>query len=552
MKKIFRNILLCYFLPVFILLGLIGLTSVESYSHAETTVSSYSASDWMPFNYVLSTGFGMSAKKKNIRTTLSYEDNMLTVSGNTATGGVGVTFLPEVNLDGFSIELELDNWRVNSPDKWLGISFMDKGLKTDAYNEVPVYAKHSETWANEYGAGVLMAWRPMPQTGVGAQPGVIRIQFNNIGIKHSFIEADIWGTTYNPGAGQYNDGILTWTGQVNFIQLCDTNWQPLQDYSSVKISIREITVNGRKGYAVDYNDGYYIRLEESINWPTKESNLSLFSMLDINGDDTLDEWEKDLFRRGSAWTDTTHGGTYRSHIQYANYGDPLYSLYNFEKMIKNSGGRLYLNVIYRDCLDMPEGENAQFKIKKINGVNPTQSETTSLTAPKEVTGKISATLHEENLYAGVYPSMVSGIVTDEAEIKNDTVASKINSQKNKLKVNKADKINFFGKTDDYGNVSIISPLKISYDLTGITNFSVYEVSGSDIKSVDVTTENNRAIFSIKDSATTYVLFYNDSSGRRGCGCGSYIGLFNVLWISPIILIFAVVNLSRKKKRQADL
>ena len=238
------------------------------------------------------------------------------------------------------------------------------------------HSKHSESWSNDMGAGTLMAWRPFNQTGENAQPGVLHIQFNNIGIAHSFIDPQTG--EYNEDAGSYADGVLGWSGYLSTIQLCDTDWQPLTDYSYVKVSIREITENERKGYAVDFNDGYYIRTEDSIVWPTEESDLELYNDIDKNQNGILDEWEKNLFSHGSAYSYTYEDVTYDSMVPYANWGDPLYSLYNFNQLVKDNGGRLYFNALYKDAFNMPEGEQMQFTIKKINGKNPTQSETTSL------------------------------------------------------------------------------------------------------------------------------------------------------------------------------
>ena len=86
-------------------------------------------------------GFWYNAKKVSINSYLDYANDELKVYGSMSKGGIGVTFLPEIELDGFSFEMSMDNWQYNSTDKWFGITFMDKGEKTDIYNEVPFQAQ---------------------------------------------------------------------------------------------------------------------------------------------------------------------------------------------------------------------------------------------------------------------------------------------------------------------------------------------------------------------------------------------------------------------------
>lgn len=508
-----------------------GMTSVSA---AE---DSWTADDWKPHNYVLSEGFGLNAKKVSVRSNLSYANNQLAVSGTTSKGGIGVTFVPEIDLSNFSLELSLDSWQANSTDRWFGITFLDKGEKTDIYNEVPFWSKHSESWSNDYGAGTLFAWRPH------ATPGVLQIQFNNIGIEHSYL--DVNTLEYNPKAGEYADGVLGWSGYLSTIQLCNTDWTPMTDYSQVKITVREITdaETERQGYAFDINDGYWYRTDDSIVWPTPETDAALYDQLDLNGNDVLDDWEKDLFKYGPAYQDTEHGDTYTSWVPYANWGDPMFSLYNFNQIVKENGGRLYLSVLYKDAFDMMEGE-AQFTVKSVDGKAATSSETVDLNAPKTVDANgIKATIKAENTYAGVYPSMVTALTTKAADEKDVAeMQSAIDAKKSALGVNTAEAVTFAGQVNLSGetkDVAIISKMTIQYDATGKDNFKVCKITGTDLDDVEVTMDGNLATFEIKDSESVYVLLYN---GQGGGGCGSAV--FSFMTLAAMLCVVALIKMKK--------
>lgn len=539
MKKLFASVLIVALLVCAgISSQLVGVSAAEA--------ESYSASDWMPHNYVLAEGFGSSQKKTNIRTDLSYENNTLKVTGATSKGGVGVTFLPQINLSDFSMEMSLDKWQANSTDKWYGINLLDKGEKTDIYNEVPFYSKHSESWSNDYGAGTLFAFRTFSQTGTNSRPGVLQIQFNNIGIVHSW---DAEGN-YNPDAGKYSDGTLGWSGYLSTIQLCDTNWEPLTNYNKIKITSKEIThENGQKGYAFDINDGYWIRTEDSINWAEIEADADLFAQLDINVDGTLDDGEKALWQCGPAYKATIGGTEFSSFVPYINWGDPLHSLYNFNKLLTDSGKRLYLSAMYKDAFNMPEGENAQFTIKTVNGKNTTKSETTSLNTEKVIaSGDITATLKAENLYAGVYPSMVNKLITGETDAKKySKVLEKIEAKKSELGTKNYECVNFFGEvtvSSSPKTVSLIAPIDVTMNLNGKTNFKLYKITGTDLDEVTVTETDGKAKFSVKDSASIYVMYYSagGSGSTVGCGgCNSVVGTNPTLTMGVFIIITAALG-----------
>lgn len=553
MKKIATLLLAACLLPSTAL----GVTASADSAQKNT------ASDWMPHNYVMTEGFGLNLKKVDVRTWLDYSNDQLRVYGNTSKGGVGVTYLPEINLDDFTMELSLDNWQVNSTDKWFGLTFMDKGEKSDMFNEVPFYSKHSESWDNEYGAGEIFGFRPFAQTGEGAQPGVLQIQFNNVGIEHSYSENNAGGN-YQDIAGEYSNGKLGWTGYLSTIQLCDSNWQPVSDYSNIKITIKKIENadgKGHDGYAFNFNDGYWYRTEDSIVWPWDVNGAvtdqTVYDMLDVNGDDSISEEEKNLFRRGPAYTAEIDGKTYESHVQFLNYGDPLHNLYNFNQNLKNNGKRLYLNVLYKDAFNMPEGENAQFTVKSVNGMAATSSETLNLGAEKVVTeGDITATVKEENVHAGVYPSKIKSLTTATAQAKNYAKAAAAIEEKATELGKKCEVINFVGEVQlsaGFVNVELQNALSLTYK-TAKQNVQIFKVNNSTknaLEEVALTAVEGGYTFDI-DGSSIYAIYYtagnvggNGGGDASEEGCGSTIG-GGIAVLSSLMLAAAVMGVSKKK------
>ena len=98
-----------------------GLTAAS----ADNASQSYTASDWMPFNYVLTSGAGSSTRYEDIRTTLDYGNNKLTASGTTTKGGMGVSFLPEIDITDFEMSVSLNSWQAVSSDRWFGMTLTD-------------------------------------------------------------------------------------------------------------------------------------------------------------------------------------------------------------------------------------------------------------------------------------------------------------------------------------------------------------------------------------------------------------------------------------------
>ena len=553
MKKIATLLLAACLLPSTAL----GVTAFADSAQKNT------ASDWMPHNYVMTEGFGLNMKKVDVRTSLDYSNDQLRVYGNTSKGGVGVTYLPEIDLDNFTMELSLDNWQVNSTDKWFGLTFMDKGEKSDMFNEVPFYSKHSESWDNDYGAGEIFGFRPFAQTGEGAQPGVLQIQFNNVGIEHSYSENNAGGT-YQNIAGEYSNGKLGWTGYLSTIQLCDSNWQPVSDYSNIKITIEKIENadgKGHDGYAFNFNDGYWYRTEDSIVWPWDingdVTDQTVYDMLDVNGDKAISEEEKNLFRRGPAYTAEIDGTTYESHVQFLNYGDPLHNLYNFNQNLKSNGKRLYLNVLYKDAFNMPEGENAQFTVKSVNGKAATSSETLNLVADKTVTeGDITAIVKEENVHAGVYPSKVSSLTTATAQAKNYAKAVTAIEEKATELGKRYEVINFVGEVQlstGFVNVELQNALTLTYK-TGKQNMQIFKVNNATknaLEEVTLTAVDGGYTFDI-DGSSIYAIYYtagnaggNGGEGAAKKGCGSSVD-GGIAVLSSLMLVAAVMVVRKKE------
>ena len=119
---------------LFLLLTLsmvLSFAALRKVNADETTVST---SDWMPQRYVLS-GY-------EIPTVMTYTDKSVTFSGslNAGIATTGFNYLKPVDLNNFSIDMELD---IPDIDKltWLCFTFLDKNLMMDAENSVAPVAE---------------------------------------------------------------------------------------------------------------------------------------------------------------------------------------------------------------------------------------------------------------------------------------------------------------------------------------------------------------------------------------------------------------------------
>ena len=458
---------------------------------AEEAVSS---TDWMPFNYVLSEGFGSSRKLLEIRTDLDYSGGKLTVSGRTSKGGVGVVYLPEITLDGFNMNITVNSWQEVSPDRWFGMSLTDVGAVTDDDNELPFYAKHSESWANEYGAGTLFAFRPNGN-------GAMQIQFNYIGINGSY-DAD---NNRAANAGEYNDGYLGWCGWLGHIQLYNRDWTVKTDYENIDITVKALAEGG---YAFDINGGYW-RRTDAVAW--NDLAPDVLAELGVSTHAELTDEVKDKFMFGPAYE--------TSIIPYANWGDDYYALYKYEQRLKAAGKRLYMRFMYKDAWDIREGTaDASFTVNSINGRSATDGTDPLLTKENKIEGKLSATLKSENLHAGVYPSKVASLVTADVPEKNYSQA------KTAVDAYKTRKVFCVkGKTADGKEISLISATTVKFDFSEYNNAKLYKIVGSDL---DLVGEGASVEVKVNSSQTNYVLVYD--AAKKGCkgemGTVSLIGM----------------------------
>lgn len=520
-----------------------AVAGVSSVSADTAAPESYTASDWMPFNYVLTTGAGSSTQYEDIRTELDYSNDKLTATGTTTKGGMGVSFLPEVDITNFEMNVSLNSWQAVSSDRWFGMTLTDVLVKEDRFNEVPFYSKHSETWDNSYGAGVLFAVRPNSD-------GKMVIQFNYIGIAPTYNAEG--GLASN--AGEYQDNYMQFTGYIAQIQLCNEDWTDKTDYSDINISMKGLYEgDALKGIAFEINDGYWKRTD--WNWgtptddPTKgltqtESNLeeNVFALLDKDANGYLSADEQNNFVYGSAWN---NGAEKASILEYANYGDNFYSLVKFAENLKANNKRLYMSYMYKDAFNIRENSPAaSFTINSVNGKAATASETTDLTADKTIEGTVSATLKETSLHAGVYPSMIQSL---------ELVAADANSYKAAESAIKAigssyDVVNVKARTADGKDCSLISRTEITLDTTNYPNAKLYKITGSDVDEVDVTEENGKMTFTANSSDVNFVLYYdkaNADNGGESSGCGSVVGGAMVL---PMLAVAGVAVVAKKRRK----
>lgn len=484
------------------------------------------ATVWTPFNFVLKDG----NSKVDTRTKLTYADGKITASGKDA-NGMGVFYHPEITLDGFNANMSLNSWNDDSSDRWFGISFTDVGQFTDSVNEVPYYAKHSESFANAYGAGVI--FQLVPATAMDAAQGIINVRFVNLGIQGSVNE-----TTGAPisNAGEYLDSQFNFARSwVTKIQLCNSDWTNKTDYSNIKISLKKVG----NAYGFDLNDGYWKRIDEGINWNVSEQAEEVLTALgiDSNRGGTLTADEKAKLLIGPA-ANTDSDASTNSIIPYLNYGDPFTSLVNFEQTIANANKRLYARFIYQDQFEKLDDVNS-FTVNSVMGNAASNGQDFPVISNKAITGKLSATLTEDSLHAGVYPTMVNElVVADSTATVKPAVQTAIDSAASG-KTYKV--INFKGKLANGNLVELVSRVDISFNMSDYENAKLYQIKGSELVAVDGT----GTVSISTNSNTNFVIVYEGGSSSSGGGCGGSISTACAV-VVPVLLALAGVIVAKKK------
>ncbi len=515
---------LAVFASVLLALGII--LSMVFGSKAPETVLADGTPAWSPFNYVLMN----EGQLANARTKVTYNGGKLTAEGGDV-DGMGVIYHPEVNLDGFEINVSLNAWNNDSSDRWFGLSFTDVASITDNYNADPVYAKHSESFSAETGAGVLMELIPA-YDGEEAN-GYLTVKFVNIATVRS---VDHVTGNKNANAGAYLgtagfDFTRSYFGETEQIVLCNTDGTVKTDYSNIKITAKRLDT----GYAFEINDGYWKR---KTNAPVETAVNSLsddvLELLEIDrtsrAGTSLTEQEKEKIMKGSAF-----GGV----IPYINWGDDLTSLANFENIVEDANGRLYTRFFYKDKFDRLEGNNS-FTINSIGGES-IEAEA-DLYGSKEVTGKLSATLKYTDLPAGVYPSSAKELVVVEA------AESAYNRAKDNVEAVAAGKsykvVNFKAKLNNDRVVDLTERVDITFDMSDYTNAKLYQISGKNVNEV-----NGTGTVEVKTNSTAcFVIVYEGGDGAgSGSGSGGCGGAISSLGIAvPVVLVLAGFVVAKKR------
>ncbi len=611
MKKIGKISALC----AASLLAMGTLFAVKPTASVSAEENAHTAEDWIPFNYVLTSGAGSNTQYKDIRTELDYSNGKLTATGTSTSGGMGVAHLAPIDImDGLSVNVTLNNWQANSSDRWFGFSLTDVLVTSDKHNEVPFVSKHSEAWLTEYGAGYLFCVRPLGD-------GKLTVQMNNMGILGSY-DAD---GNYSATAGDYESGTLGWlTGVVTDVQLYNADWTIKTDYTDIDFTLTPIEESGSVvGFAFEVNNGYYKR----TNWnpacdlisdeakanvegyteltERQKNNLfgdlvydeifadeaaveaalqgdgiifekyyyakiddkymrtscdlvtvnnsnvdpAIFDQLDTNNDDMLSPAERENFIDGSANSD--------SLLKYANkrfvgYGDELYCLAKYYEKLQAANKGLYFKFMYKDAYDMREGE-ASFTINSFNGKAATKSETYSLEEDNKVEGKLSATIKTENFHAGVYPSMVESLKA--VAVEADDYAAAKSAIEAKAGGNAYEVVSVKGViAESKTEVSIISALNVSYDLSDKTNVKLYKINGSELEEISV--ESGKANVTVNSSKDMFVIVSgnaannptdnNGTSEEKKGGCGSSLTLGGGI-VMGVTMLGAAIVVGKKKK-----
>lgn len=468
--------------------------------------------DWMPFNYVLTDGFGSAMKYYDIRTNMSIDNGKITVSGRSTKGGMGLTYLPEVDISDFSMNITVNSWQDVSPDRWFGMTLTDVGVKSDEYNEAPFYSKHSESWSTDYGAGVLFAFRPNGN-------GAMQIQFNFIGINDTY-DADYKVAS---NAGEYNDGHLGWGGWLSTIQLCNEDWTDKTDYSQINITIKEVLEGDKpSGYAIDINNGYWKRTD-TIDWSNLASDV--FALLDKDSNGELSDSEKDNFIYGPAYE--------TSVIPYANWGESLYALTKFKHIVETLDKRLYMSFMYKDTWDIRDGvDDASFTINSLNGKAATTMSSFTRVQSKSVEGTISGTVEEENFHAGIYPDMIQSFVMVDAQEKSYKSA-KTNIEA--LTKNKEYKVfNVKGDLGDGKTASIVKSISLKFDLSEYKGAKLYKIVGEDVDEVEDIDK-----VKVSSSSVNFLLVYDGT--KKGCNSSVYYMLPGAIAAIAFCIIYRKKN-----------
>lgn len=572
---------------------------------ASAEESAHSAEDWKPFNYVLASGAGSNTVYNDIRTSLDYTGGKLTASGTSTNGGMGVAYVKPIDImQGLSVNFTLNSWQVNSSDRFFGFTLTDVLVATDRNNEVPFYSKHSEAWLTEYGAGYLFCVRPtgegkltvqMNNLGIlgsydadgnysdtageyesgllGWLTGVVTdIQLYN---EDWTVKTDYTDITFSLTPIEESGSVVGFAFEVNNGYYKRTNWSPACDVISDSAkadaaAYAELTDRQKnnlfddliydeifadegaveaalQGDGIVFEKYYYKKIDgkymrTACDLVTLEnSNVApeIFAELDANKDSLLSPEERANFIDGSANPD--------SLIRYANkrfvgYGDEMYCLAKAYERLKAEGKNLYFKFMYKDAYDIREGEApASFTINSFNGKAATKGENFSLEADNAVSGTLSATLKAENFHAGVYPSMVASLKTVAVEAEAYQAAkAEIDA---KAGGKEYEVLSVKGVTDTGAEVSVISALEVTYDLSDKANAKVYKINGSALEEISV--ENGKATLTVNASSDMFVVVSGAEEGKKSSGgCGSVVTLGG--GIAMITMLGAAWFVSKKR------
>ena len=604
MKKIGKMGALC--MAAVLAIGTLFAVAPKATALAEE--SAHSAEDWKPFNYVLASGAGSNTVYKDIRTSLDYTGGKLTASGTSTNGGMGVAYTKPIDImQGLSVNFTLNSWQVNSSDRFFGFTLTDVLVATDRYNEVPFYSKHSEAWLTEYGAGYLFCVRPtgegkltvqMNNLGIlgsydadgnysetageyesgllGWLTGVVTdIQLYN---EDWTVKTDYRDITFSLTPIEEGGSVVGFAFEVNNGYYKRMNWNPACDVISESAkadidSYAELTNKQKNNlfddlvydeifadeaaveaallgdgiifekYYYKKSDGKYIRTACDLV-TLENSNVApeIFAELDTNKDNLLSPEERTNFIDGSANPD--------SLIRYANkrfvgYGDEMYCLAKAYERLKAEGKNLYFKFMYKDAYDIREGEEpASFTINSFNGKAATKGESFTLEADNAVNGTLSATVKTENFHAGVYPSMVASLKTVAVEAEEYQSVKTAIEEKAGGKTYEVFSVK--GVTDTEAEVSVVSALNVTYDLSDKANAKIYKINGSTLEEINV--ENGKATFTVNTSDDMFVIVSGaEENGKSSRGCKSDVTSGGGIMLG--IAMFGMAWCMRKKRTE---
>ncbi len=231
---------------LFVLLTLCATLSLFALNTVKAEESAPSTSDWMPHRYMLS-GY-------EIPTVMTYDETSVTFSGslNAGIATTGFNYLKPVDLNNFSIEMDLD-----IPDidhlTWLCVTFLDTCLIKDAENSTAPVAMPFNAMSGEGG------WQNTKQKGLVLQLWT-----------QALVSDQVFGFSYVSKGVNFETGEATNSGWTDYTNNSFVNSIKLDNEFDGKFKLDIHSTE--EGLAFNLNDGAWkYQDEEGAYTQTRDS-----------------------------------------------------------------------------------------------------------------------------------------------------------------------------------------------------------------------------------------------------------------------------------------